>query len=301
MNATFLTAYDSAAYDRVLNEIYQALHQQKILIFADRVHWISAFFLGKPYLANALGEGPAGVFDQNPLYRTDAFDCVTFVNTVLALAMGTDIPTFRHYLLRLNYYDSLPQYEKRYHFMSVDWNVQNAKWGVVTDMTPRMKNDQGAPIYKIATAMIDRPNWFRHRASADIKLIRPIAAEKVIALVRQLQQKAVTVCVEKNELPYLPLSVLLPQGQVNEKLFAQIPQGAIVEIVRPAWDLRDKIGTHLQISHLGFVFWIENQLIFRHAASTKGVMDVPLTTYLQQVCLPIETIKGIHVLSTQKP
>lgn len=84
-------------------------------------------------------------------------------------------------------------------------------------------------------------------------------------------------------------------GDPNHYLFAQIPDGAIIEIIRPNWGLTKEMGTHLNVSHLGFAFWKNDQLIFRHASATDGqVVDVPLISYLK-AALNSPTIKGINV------
>nr|WP_277619301.1 N-acetylmuramoyl-L-alanine amidase-like domain-containing protein [Legionella norrlandica] len=74
-----------------------------------------------------------------------------------------------------------------------------------------------------------------------------------------------------------------------------MPNGAIIEIVRPNWDLRKEIGTALNISHLGFAIWINDKLYFRQASSQYGkVIDVPLIDYLDKA-RSSPTIKGINI------
>jgi len=81
-----------------------------------------------------------------------------------------------------------------------------------------------------------------------------------------------------------------------ERIQKQIPDGSIIEIVRPNWDLTKEIGTHLHISHLGFAFRTHQGLVFRNASSTlHKVADVPLDQYLQEASKN-PTIKGIMVL-----
>ena len=63
-------------------------------------------------------------------------------------------------------------------------------------------------------------------------------------LLNQLHQLASTVKSDRSELPYLPLTELFHRDQPREDLFDQIPHGCLVEIVRPNWNLRDKIGTN---------------------------------------------------------
>jgi hypothetical protein len=186
--------------------------------------------------------------------------------------------------------------------MSVDWNPQNAKFGLVRDITQQIKDKNNQTIFSIAAVEINRPNWFLHRSLADIKLLKEISPAQAENLLQQLRACAKQVHAEKSQLPYLPLDKLFINGEPDENLFAQIPHGAIVEIVRPAWDLRDKIGTHLNVSHLGFVFRIKNDLIFRHASLLdKQVVDISLCKYLREICLPNATIKGINIQSVSYP
>ncbi len=102
--------------------------------------------------------------------------------------------------------------------------------------------------------------------------------------------------VAESHLSYLPISALIDSaGKPITALFRQIPHGSIVELVRPNWNLKEKIGTNMNVSHVGFAFWVDGQLIFRHATSIqKHVMDVPLADYLYER-LHSPTVKGINV------
>ena len=97
-------------------------------------------------------------------------------------------------------------------------------------------------------------------------------------------------------IPYIPLSVLFDNaGQANMHLFKQIPNAGIIEIVRPNWDLTKQIGTHLNVSHLGFAIWINNVIFFREASSEHHqIIDVPLIDYLR-AAQKSPTIKGINI------
>lgn len=249
---------------------------------------------GRPYLISAQGEGSNAKFDQSPLYRDDVFDCVTFVNNVLANVFSENVRARESQLLRLNYYDADPLYEKRFHFMSVDWNAQNQKNNVVRDITNKIVDQHNHSIALLSVGEIDKPNWFLKRTTQDIKLkISETEKEKLL-----IELHALSKCVRKMPvaLPYLPLSKLFSdQGLPNEYLFQQIPHKSIIEIVRPNWNLRDKIGTELHVSHVGFAIRDKNQLLFRHASSEAGcVTEILLTEYLKKY-LRSETVKGIHV------
>lgn len=236
------------------------------LTLIQRLDHFSNQFQGLPYCGGALGEGPDGDYDTNPLYRFDAFDCLTYVNTVLALSLATQAHTFEQLMLRLNYYDAQPCYLKRYHFMSVDWNPMNQRAGFIKDITSHFQGSDGQPLYQTATAVIDKRHWFEKQG-----------VPSQIAAQFQPQQAHVN---------YLPLDLAYAE---------QIPDGAIIEIVREYWGMQPKIGTELLVSHLGFVFRKQQQLLFRHASSTqKRVVEVPLAEYLEQQ-RKVPTIVGINV------
>lgn len=262
----------------------------------DKIVQLSEQLLGKPYLMGALGEGPNAQFDQNPRYRDDAFDCVTFVNTVLALALSPTLHVFQQKIIELNYYHQTPTYHNRYHFMSVDWNIQNAKQGVIEDITAAVQLGESDSSVQTAVTTIDRAGWFAKRSLRDIKLLQKNTAVDCEKLLRLLHQPENALNSEQSCVPYIPLKAFFdPSGKVCHAILAQIPQAAIIEIVRPNWALREKIGTNLNISHLGFAIWRGGELYFRQATSqSMRVEDTLLTAYLKK-CLDSPTIGGINI------
>ena len=280
-------------------QIEQLLEKAEFLQLTDpvaRVSYFSQLFLGAPYLVGSLGEGESGIFDQSPLYRFDYFDCLTYVNTVLALAYASTAAEFKSRLLQLNYYDAEPDYLKRFHFMSLDWNPQNECAGFLRNITREIVNEQEAPFFETATIDINKGAWLRKRTLADLKLITPLSDDAAQQLLAQLHQAGDQFDKQSVTIEYLPIKFFFDEHeQPIQALFDHIPDAAIVEIVRPCWDLREQIGTHLHVSHLGFAIRTERGLMYRQASSAAGgVVDVPLASYLQQT-LTSPTIKGIHV------
>ena len=261
-----------------------------------RVVYFSQLFLGVPYLAGSLGEGESGIFDQSPQYRFDYFDCLTYVNTVLALAYASNAAEFNARLVQLNYYDAEPDYLKRFHFMSLDWNPQNERAGFVRNITREILNEQGVPFFEVATTVIDKGAWLRKRTLADLKVSQPLSDANAQQLLTRLHQAGDQFEKQAVTIDYLPIKYFFDEHeQPIHALFDQLPDAAIVESVRPCWDLREQIGTHLHVSHLGFAIRTEGGLMYRQASSAAGgVVDVPLASYLQQT-LTSPTIKGIHV------
>lgn len=281
--------------DASLKELYHSIEGMPKGSMADRLNWFSKQFLGQEYILGSLGEGPKALFDQYPLYRIDGFDCDTFVNTVLALALSNNLNSFQQCINTIRYKKGKVSYIHRNHFTSVDWNLNNQKLGILKDITLniRDKNKQIVALY--AKTLINKPSWYAHKNSSTIRLL---SAKKQLNEKRldQLKKLGARLEIVQSKVPYLPFSALFPdQNTADFYLFSQIPNGAIIEIVRPNWDLQKQIGTSLNISHLGFAFWEKNTLFFRQASSQyKKIVDVPLIEYLYEA-RSSPTIKGINV------
>lgn len=292
----YIDPYNIASYNKSIAWLYRNLSNLKTLDFTDRVARISEYFLGRPYILGACGEGHEGCFDQAPLYRLDGFDCVTYVNTILALALSQDVINFRKNLIRITYRGAQLSYSHRHHFMSTDWNFHNQSIGLVKDMTPKIVDLASRPIVKTADALIDRPSWFLRRAYNDIRLLQKISAEAEDDLLTEIHAIAKQVDAQHSHLPYLPLTKMFDdQHKPIHSIFSQIPHAAVIEMVRPGWNLKQKIGTNLNVSHIGFAIWKGNDLFYRQASSIeKRTCDVPFIDYLHNRLFS-PTVKGINV------
>lgn len=290
--------YSVADYDTGINKFYAWLNTKNAPDLASRIDLSSSYFLNKPYLLGALGEGPDGEFDQGPLYRDDAFDCLTYVSTVVALVISNNLTEFQKNIRLINYENGEVLFSKRNHFTSSDWNINNQKQGFIRDITTEIKNPDGTSSAITSTIMIDKAAWFKKLKINQLKFLpnsTPSDIEKSHANLQALSTQHTSV---ESRVTYLPFTALFDKnGQPNLYLFNQIPSGAIVEIVRPKWDLREQIGTYLQISHLGFAIRTPQGLMFREASRDPKymkVVDLPLIDYLQN-SLKSPTIKGINI------
>ncbi len=100
----------------------------------ERMAAISAPLMGTPYLIDATGEG--GEIDPDPPARYDAFDCLTFVEEIMALALAPDprsAPAIRNDLRWGHGRDR--SYENRHHFMLEQWIPAAIENGYLTDIT----------------------------------------------------------------------------------------------------------------------------------------------------------------------
>lgn len=99
---------------------------------SNRVERISARFLGLPYVSSSL-IGDLDVPEQL-VVRLDAFDCVTYIETVLALARAQTAEQFEENLIRLRYKNGEVSWTKRNHYM-VDWWRNNEREGLIKNIT----------------------------------------------------------------------------------------------------------------------------------------------------------------------
>lgn len=111
-----------------------------------RMEAASHDFLGLPYLNEAAGEQDAG--DPDPPARYDTFDCLTFVEEVLGLALSADplyAPGIRD---ALRYKDAGPRpgwtraYDERRHFMEAQWLPDAVRNRLLVDITDRVGPSQ---------------------------------------------------------------------------------------------------------------------------------------------------------------
>jgi len=97
-----------------------------------RVDQASKLFLGRPYVENPLGGGA----HRKEVLRVslDEFDCVTYMEAVLALAASRNANEFLQELCRLRYRSGNVLWFDRNHYM-VDWLARNKTRGSIKDLT----------------------------------------------------------------------------------------------------------------------------------------------------------------------
>jgi hypothetical protein len=95
---------------------------------AERALSVSGYLLGRPYVAHPLVGSPA--HPEQLVLRLDGFDCVTFVETVLALARSRKPEDVLRQLVALRYEAGEVGWSTRNHYMS-DWVARNVAAGLV--------------------------------------------------------------------------------------------------------------------------------------------------------------------------
>lgn len=278
----------------IIEKLYHSINNKPNKSIASRIDWFSSQFKGVHYILGSLGEGNKGQYDQYPLYRMDGFDCDTYVNTILALALSNSLSSFQDCINKLRYKNGQVAYTSRNHFTSIDWNKNNQIQGVLQDITNKIKDKDKKPVAKYAIAEINKPNWYAHKTISSIRLYSASPQAQTDRL-SELKTKGNKLEVTQSKIAYLPFSALFINKKPNYYLFDQIPNASVIEIVRPNWNLRKEIGTALNVSHLGFAIWKQHTLYFRQASSQLGkVADVPLIDYLAEATKS-PTIKGINI------
>jgi hypothetical protein len=256
---------------------------------SQRMELASQGFLELPYgFGGPLGEGSEGRYDQDPLFRFDTFDCTTFVETVLSLALSKDGPQFEMTMNHIRYENGEIDFLKRNHFPSLQWIPYNIQNGILTEI-----NEEIAPPSERleARAIINLPGWLKKLKITDLQVPNASESEK-LALVQELNNLANEHTPQLATLDYIPLSYFLR----NPDYLKSIPHGAIVNFVRPNWDLTEGLGTHMNVSHQGLLFWHENVLYLRHAGvGEKKVSDIPFLDYLKRF-ENHPTLKGVHFM-----
>jgi cell wall-associated NlpC family hydrolase len=96
---------------------------------ASRIETLSRYFLGRGYKPNPL----IGSADTAEVFTAalDGFDCVTYIETVVALARASNVDDFNDRLRKIRYEQGRIQWDRRNHYMSL-WIRNNVREGIVT-------------------------------------------------------------------------------------------------------------------------------------------------------------------------
>lgn len=126
-----------AKFDRVMRyAIAQKLHQKTM---PEIMQTIATQFIGTPYQAGLLDLSPK----EKLILALDKFDCVLFVEAVVAIARGVavqdyDYATFAERISALRYRDGkLDGYCSRLHYFS-EWITENQTRGTVEQITQEL-------------------------------------------------------------------------------------------------------------------------------------------------------------------
>jgi len=236
----------------------------------SRIELVSRRFLNAPYQLSPLGEGAGQPPDPDPRFTVAAFDCTTFVETVLALSLAPDAASARRLLDRIRYRDGIAEFGRRNHFPMAQWIPNNIRAGFLVDITRQLGGGRTA----VASKRLGPDVWKKSRA----KNLPPLTPEMIP--------------VGTFEIPVIPIAVV-------PDLVDQIPNGSVLSIVRA--DFR---SIPFRVTHQGLVVRKNGRTYLRHAgrAGYNRVVDEPLLRHLDRAAAYGKwPVTGINLLLPQVP
>lgn len=240
----------------------------------DRIIFISKGLLNHPYEEFISGEGAHGDIVTKPIWNLTKFDCMTYVETVLALSLARSQSEFNTIIKDIKYKSKPYTFFNRNHFTNVDWNHNNQKKLYLKDITKSIAGNKTAS----QSTIIDKPSWYQALATnSDLwqkysgQKLNTESAKKLKSLAKEAQST-------KSVISYIPISEIInTNGDILEKL----PTISIVEFVRQNWDTK-VLGTDLDISHIGFLIKKDKKIVLRHASQEEKItVDVDFLSYLK--------------------
>lgn len=195
-----------------------------ICVACSRHKTIGEKYVGTPYVRDPLGEGFAP--DTDPLIRFDAFDCTTFVETVLA---DDDLDK----LTKIRYKDGNIGFINRNHFVATEWLPNNsdivenvsAKYGKTAIRTVTI--NRSAWLKNVHNLVSNEPNktteleYIPYQNLGDIKTDKPLIVLFVLNHSDKIHKKIGT------DLAVHHMGFLLPNGTFRH---ASSSAGKVVDI-----------------------------------------------------------------------
>jgi len=207
--------------------------------------------LGVLYVAGTLD----GNEEEQLVVRTDALDCTTFVETVLALCIADkrdarSFDGFKKALTDVRYRNGvLDGYASRLHYFS-DWIRNNELMGFVKECTSETSCAQPQELWL---------DFMTTHVDSYLPMKKNPALVEVMAAQEKNWQGTVVSYIPKEKLNLSPEELKIKNGDIL----------AMVTNIKG-----------LDIVHVGFAFWKDNHLHLLHASSSaKKVIEDPKTQY----------------------
>ncbi len=227
--------------------------------------------LGREYRVSPLGEGKPP--DSDPRFRLDAFDCTTFAETALALALAgepDEVDEVLSWLDRLRYEERRADFESRRHLMTTQWLPGLQALGVLLEVTDEVAGE-AMPRVRLE---LDLTRWHT----------RSIARELVLPDER--------IPVGSFDLPYVPLD------RATE-ILVEAPAGLLLNVVRVP-----SPNAPIVITHQALVLENEQgERVVRHASARYGrVLDQRVESFVADLERPKEwPIAGVNLQRLTRP
>lgn len=207
--------------------------------------------LGVPYVAGTLD----GNEEEQLVVHVDQLDCTTFVETVLALCIADkrgerSFDGFKKALIDVRYRNGiLDGYASRLHYFS-DWIRNNEQMGFVKECTSETACSQPKELWL---------DFMTTHVDSYLPMKKNPALVEVMAAQEKKWHGTVVSYIPKEKLNLSPEELKIKDGDIL----------AMVTNIKG-----------LDIVHVGFAFWKDNQLHLLHASSVaKKVIEDPQTQY----------------------
>lgn len=240
-----LQANDSIRIEKWLEEaVTLSKDSYRTLHFAKQM-------LGVPYVAGTLD----GNTSEELIVRTDALDCTTFVETVLALCIADkrgerSFDAFKKALIQIRYRDGiLNGYASRLHYFS-DWICNNEQMGFVKECTSETTCAQSQKLWL---------DFMSTHSDSYLPMKQDPSLVKEIALLEKEWQGVQVAYISKDKLNLFSEDLKIKNGDIL----------AITTKIKG-----------LDVVHVGFAFWKGEKLHLLHASSiAKKVIEDPQSLY----------------------
>jgi len=231
---------------------------------AERASWASSLLVGAPYRPSPLGEGSG--FDPDPRFRLDAFDCVTFVETAMALGNAGTVSEAERLLDDVRY-DGSPDYRHRNHYVESEWIPSLERKGWLEPVTRSI----AGPLTVRTTKRLDAAAWeLAGRSGHLVAGLSPADGPR-----------------GDFDLELVPLDRLLEVGP-------RIPDGTVLLVVR-----EDRPNRPTRVTHMGLVVVLpDGSRAVRHASDVPRalrVRDEPLEAFARRASRQKWRIVGVSL------
>lgn len=222
------------------------------LPIGERIVALGRWFVGADYVPGTLEVAP-----ERLVVNLQQFDCVTYVESILAMARVLGGPTrtfdaFLNELRTIRYRDGvIAGYPSRLHYFS-DWILDNERLGIVQDVTRELG---GIPLDEPVDFMSRNREQYRALESPDV-------LEQIRAIERALSAR---------ELFYIP----------KTHIAAIAPRIRDGDIIAATSAIRG-----LDIAHTGFAIWMDGELHFMNAplvGRSVEISELPLIDRIRRI------------------
>lgn len=252
---TSYTPEDEVIFARYL----KAMETAKELPVNQLIAETAKFFTGTPYVAATLEKEP-----EQLIINLREFDCFTLTENCVALALTVkekhpSFASFCKLLQKIRYRKGeIKDYTSRLHY-TTDWINENEKQGRLKNIT---QDAGGVPLSLQLFFMSANPDKYKQLKNAP----------ELVSYMHEKEQE-----INKRAHFYIP------KEQINT-LSGKIQDGDMVCFTTSI--------KGLDVTHVGFAYWQNNQLTFIHASATAGKVIInPVSLY--NYCKAIKSNTGL--------